>query len=174
MIRCHADYRRTLFLYVSALHAWGFRESHVIDIGNYHDLVIETLDRLCFIVNIYSELLDWTRPRQPWLVVDNPDAATTPPRGITAPVKPSDLIELEELMESIFGGDFRKTATTAWHDPDLTAEEPVTREWLEAARARLASHILAESRRLTERMDDDEVLVLPDKIDAYWISGAID
>jgi hypothetical protein len=167
VIRRHADYRRKLFRYVSALHAWGFRESHVIDIGNYHEVVLEMLDRIYFIVNSYDDLLDWTRPRQPWLVVDNPGVRATPPRGITAPVKPSDLVEFEKDMESIFGGDFRKTASTAWHDPDLAAEEPVTREWLEAARARLASHIVAESRQLAARLDDDEVLVLPDRIDAY-------
>ncbi len=167
MIRSHAEYRKKLELYVKALHAWGFRGPHVVNISDYHGVMLELLARPYYIVNIYNELLDWSRPRSPWLVVDNPDVESTPPRGISAPVKPKDLIELEKDIERLFGLEFVEAASTAWHDPDLSAEEPDTRAWLEDARLRLASHIAAEAIKLTEQLGEKEVLVLPDKVDAY-------
>ena len=97
---------------------------------------------------------------------------TTSPRGIAAPVKPKDLIYLEKHIEKIFGVDFQGTASTAWHDADVTAEEPTTKEWLESGRNRLAEHIATESRRLSELADEKEVLVLPDRIEAYGDTGA--
>ena len=57
MIRGHAEYNRTLLLYVSALHAWGFRESHAVDISDYRDVMIGMLERMYFVANAYDDLL---------------------------------------------------------------------------------------------------------------------
>lgn len=167
MIRSHSEYKRRLFLYVSALHSWGFRDSHIVDVSDYHGVVLEMLERTYFLVNTYDELLSWTRPRRPWLVVDNHEFRNSSPRGIAAPVKPQDLIELEKNIEKVFGIGFQDTASTAWHDPDTSVDEPTTKAWLESGRNRLSDHIASESKRLSELTDQHEVLVLPDKIEAY-------
>ena len=167
MIRSHAEYRKKLSLYVAALHAWGFRESHAITAGDYSSVLLETLERAYFIVNVYNELFAWTQPRQPWLVADNPDAEMTPPRGISAPVKPRELARLEEDLEFIFGVEFRNTASTAWKGADQSVKEPATRERIQAAQARLAQHIAAESRKLAKQMGEKEVLVLPSRVRKY-------
>lgn len=167
MIRSHAEYRKKLRLYVSALNAWGFSDSHVIDKSDYHSVMLEMFDRALFIITTYNDLLNWTRPRRPWLAVDNPGLQPTPSRGISAPIKPPELIQLEKDIEYVFNIELKDAASTAWKDADVSVKEPGTRAWTEATRARLTSHIMAESRRLAEQLDENEVLVLPNRINTY-------